>query len=428
MVVAEPSCLTPPTRSEIARSESTVAANPQTENFSVLPPKHSSPLHTNKASSPPSNHSPEVQTAGDAPPLILLPTEATAEPSLVEKIRRFEDKTLKRLAPVTISASGRPSVLIPDAVFQKGADLHKDFIVCCFNGRPPPYSQIQSVMNHMWGKGRKLEIHNNPAQRTVLVRIQSDYLKQKILEKGYWYVGDSMFYVVQWTSLHTAQSPTPKSIQLWAHLTGVPLDLRHQQGLSLVSGLVGEPKETDDFTKNLVSLTFPTTKTFVPKHPKIPTPNSSPSTSSLLTNSTPSISPQTFSVPSSSTFTPLPVATSVSLPPPVPEKAITLSTKFPHLPSPTTRPFNSSTPDFNSENSPPDPRLRQSLKRSRSDPTLSPPNSSFLPPFQFAKATNVNRPPIAPLLLTLPPLSDPNPYSLLATDSSLFQGKLPSLS
>lgn len=141
-------------------------------------------------------------------------------------------------------------------MFQKGADHHKDFIVCCFNGRPPPYSQIQSVLNHMWGKGRKLEIHNNPAQRTVLVRIQSVYLKQKILEKGYWYVGDSMFYVVQWTFLHSAQSLTPKSIQLWAHLTGVPLDLRHQQGLSLVAGLVGEPKETDDFTKNLVSLTL----------------------------------------------------------------------------------------------------------------------------------------------------------------------------
>ncbi|XP_048634861.1 uncharacterized protein LOC125608425 [Brassica napus] len=35
-----------------------------------------------------------------------------------------------------------------------------------------------------------------------------------------------------------------------------PLDLRHQQGLSLVAGLVGEPKETDDFTLNLVSLTL----------------------------------------------------------------------------------------------------------------------------------------------------------------------------
>ncbi|KAH0875624.1 hypothetical protein HID58_072986 [Brassica napus] len=53
MVIAEPSCLVPPTSSEILRSESTVVENPQSENFYVLPPKNSSPLHTNKASSPP---------------------------------------------------------------------------------------------------------------------------------------------------------------------------------------------------------------------------------------------------------------------------------------------------------------------------------------------------------------------------------------
>lgn len=51
-------------------------------------------------------------------------------------------------------------------------------------------------------------------------------------------------------------TPPLKAIKIWAHLTGVPLDLRHEEGLSWVAGLVGEPKETDDFTKNLVSLTL----------------------------------------------------------------------------------------------------------------------------------------------------------------------------
>lgn len=46
------------------------------------------------------------------------------------------------------------------------------------------------------------------------------------------------------------------SIKIWAHLTGIPLDLRHREGLSLVAGLVGDPKETDAFTLNLVSLTL----------------------------------------------------------------------------------------------------------------------------------------------------------------------------
>ena len=34
------------------------------------------------------------------------------------------------------------------------------------------------------------------------------------------------------------------------------MDLRHDEGMSLVAGLVGKPKKTDDFTKNLISLTL----------------------------------------------------------------------------------------------------------------------------------------------------------------------------
>lgn len=65
-----------------------------------------------------------------------------------------------------------------------------------------------------------------------------------------------MFHTAPWTSAHSKSTPPLKAIKIWAHLTGVPLDLRHEEGLSLVAGLVGEPKETDDFTKNLVSLTL----------------------------------------------------------------------------------------------------------------------------------------------------------------------------
>lgn len=163
---------------------------------------------------------------------------------------------MRRLAPVTIGSNGRPRVLIPDSVFQKGAELHKDFIICYFNGRAPLFNQIQSVFNHLWGKGKRLEIHNNLLNNSAIVRIQSEYLRQKILDKNVWYVGDTMFHTALWSSDHSRTATPLKAIKIWAHLTGVPLDLRHEEGLSLVAGLVGEPKETDDFTKNLVSLTL----------------------------------------------------------------------------------------------------------------------------------------------------------------------------
>ncbi|KAF3544445.1 hypothetical protein DY000_02009265 [Brassica cretica] len=273
------------------RSENTIHLD--LEKFKVLSPKFSSPIISNKASNASSN-SPSPSIATPTHPInslkepafpstptttipIPVPTSHTSTstlpsnlnpkkvnpvvpppvgPNLAEKLRKTQDKSLTRLAPVTISDTGRPRVLIPDSVFQKGAELHKNFIICYFNGRLPPFNHIQSVLNHLWGKGIRVEIHSSPLSRSMFVRIPSEYLRQKILEKRVWYVDDSMFQAVQWTSSAFSSSPPLESIQIWAHLKGIPLDLRHQEGLSLVAGLGGDPKKTDDFTLNLVSLTM----------------------------------------------------------------------------------------------------------------------------------------------------------------------------
>ncbi|CAN8277197.1 unnamed protein product [Cochlearia groenlandica] len=102
-------------------------------------------------------------------------------PSLAEKLRKTQDRSLKRLAPLTFVESGRPRVLIPDEVFQQGASFLKE--VCYFNGRAPPFTHIQSALNHLWGKGRRLEVHLNTIDRTVLVRVPNEFIRQKILEK-----------------------------------------------------------------------------------------------------------------------------------------------------------------------------------------------------------------------------------------------------
>ncbi|WZZ46280.1 hypothetical protein YC2023_042539 [Brassica napus] len=147
-----------------ARSENTVHLD--LEKLKVLPPKFSSPIISNKASNaassspPPSsvaltNHknSPKSKTLPSNPTATApspIPTSQTStspfppsqtcdfvnpdipppvRSNLAEKLRKTQDKSLTRLAPVTISNTGRPRVLIPDSVFQKGAELHKDFII-----------------------------------------------------------------------------------------------------------------------------------------------------------------------------------------------------------------------------------------------------------------------------------------------------------
>ncbi|KAF8105889.1 hypothetical protein N665_0152s0025 [Sinapis alba] len=256
--------------SSSSKSENTVHLD--LEKFRILPPKSSSPIQTNRASklssvtlplSPLPTMKPQTRINPILPSSVTPSplenssnSQASANNPSGPRIRKSEDKSLCRLAPPSFSDTGRPRILIPDSVFQKGAELHKDFIICYFNGRPPPFNHIQSVLNHLWGKSKRVEIHTNPLSRSMLVRIPSDYLRQKILEKRVWYVGDSMFQAVQWSSSASFSSPPLESIQIWAHLKGVPLDLRHQEGLSLVAGIVGDPKETDEFTLNLVSLTL----------------------------------------------------------------------------------------------------------------------------------------------------------------------------
>ncbi|KAL0702701.1 hypothetical protein Bca4012_058823 [Brassica carinata] len=149
---------------------------------------------------------------------------------LVETLRRKVDRSLKRQGPAAVSALGTPSVHIPEEVYIRGAQVHKEFISCFFCGRAPPYKQIQNVVNYMWGKGKNVEVHTNQLSNSMIVRVPNDYIRQKIVEKRIWYIGDSMFYAFQWGTV-SPDSSHLKSVPLWAHLRDVPLDLRSLEGL-----------------------------------------------------------------------------------------------------------------------------------------------------------------------------------------------------
>ncbi|XP_024007228.1 uncharacterized protein LOC112083433 [Eutrema salsugineum] len=75
----------------------------------------------------------------------------------------------------------------------------------------------------------------------------------KVIEKKMWYIGECMFLVAQWDASGGTNLDID-AIPIWAHLKGMPFDLMHHKGISLVASLVGEPKEMDEFTRNMVSL------------------------------------------------------------------------------------------------------------------------------------------------------------------------------
>ncbi|KAF8085055.1 hypothetical protein N665_0684s0007 [Sinapis alba] len=236
------------TTQTLDKSEVRSRATVHNKGFTVHNPKNTSPLSTNKASSGNASLGNFHFRSSNKS------TDSTTTPNSKDnRLRSKVDRSLRREGPLVVPGSVRPSVLIPEEVYARGAELHKEFMSCFFCGRAPPYKQIQSVINHMWGKGKHIEIHTSLLSNSMIVRVPNDFIREKILEKKIWYIGDSMFHVHAWGSSQAA-SPSLTAMPLWAHLRNVPLDLRSLKGLGWVAGALGNPKETDDFTINLVSL------------------------------------------------------------------------------------------------------------------------------------------------------------------------------
>ncbi|KAG7552176.1 hypothetical protein ISN45_Aa06g027810 [Arabidopsis thaliana x Arabidopsis arenosa] len=138
-------------------------------------------------------------------------------------------------APVSISTEGRPRVKVPNAVFERGAKLHEDYIVGVFYGRAPSYGKIWGVLNFLWGKDKRHEL---------------------------WRVGDSPFFVMPWTSEFTFNPPSLDRAPVWASIKNIPFDLITPEGLSIIFDLTKLlpnvlELEQEDGHILLLTVTFP---------------------------------------------------------------------------------------------------------------------------------------------------------------------------
>lgn len=106
-------------------------------------------------------HLPPVDTPTPKVLFSNLNTNRPAQANVKTWASKFQvsiDRSLKRLLPISYSPEGVPRVLIPDEVFHRGVELHKDFVVGIFMGITPSLGHIQKVLSHIWGRGNKLEI------------------------------------------------------------------------------------------------------------------------------------------------------------------------------------------------------------------------------------------------------------------------------
>uniref|UniRef100_M4DEG8 DUF4283 domain-containing protein n=1 Tax=Brassica campestris TaxID=3711 RepID=M4DEG8_BRACM len=166
-------------------------------------------------------------------------------------------------APVSTSSEGRPRVKVANGVFERGATLHKEFIVGIFYGKAPSYGKIWGVLNYLWGKDRRVTVHHL-VKNTYIFHIPSPSLRRRILQHELWRVGDSPFFVTEWKAEFSFNPPSLDRAPVWAKINGIPFDLITYKGLSCVCTPLGRVVDSKPFTsissaevKVIVDLTKP---------------------------------------------------------------------------------------------------------------------------------------------------------------------------
>ncbi|CAA7020348.1 unnamed protein product [Microthlaspi erraticum] len=165
--------------------------------------------------------------------------------------------------PVSISDSGRPRVKVSNEVFERGAKLHSDYVVGIFYGKPPSYGKIWGVLNYLWGKDKRVMIHNLTIN-AFLFHIPSPSLRRKILQHELWRLGDSPFFVTEWRSEFSFNPPSLNQAPVWTNVKGIPFDLLTPEGLAIACKHLGRAVEHKPFrsissadVKVVVDLTKP---------------------------------------------------------------------------------------------------------------------------------------------------------------------------
>lgn len=163
--------------------------------------------------------------------------------SRTKAARKFPNSAI----PVTRSEDGVPRVKIPNVVFERGAKAHSDYIVGIFYGNAPSYGKIWGVLNYLWGKDRRVTIHNL-SKNAYLFYIPSVALRQRILQHELWRVGDSPFFVTEWKASFSIDPPSLQQAPIWATLNKVPFDLLTDEGLEIISKPLGRIVDAKPFS------------------------------------------------------------------------------------------------------------------------------------------------------------------------------------
>ncbi|KAK8709097.1 hypothetical protein V6N13_060127 [Hibiscus sabdariffa] len=155
------------------------------------------------------------------------------------------DQSLQFFPPV-VSEDGITIEPPPD-VFDKGILLWQNTLVAQFIGTPPNFLSLQRLVKQIWGKCGEIVI-NSAGENLFLFQFHSDDDCDWVLDNGHWHIQNKPLILRKWTPNLKSLEFSMCKLPVWVHLSGVPLELFTNLGLSYISSALGTPLYMDSIT------------------------------------------------------------------------------------------------------------------------------------------------------------------------------------
>ncbi|CAL9224751.1 unnamed protein product [Arabidopsis halleri] len=152
--------------------------------------------------------------------------------------------------------NGVANLTIPDAVVDNSIPLWKNFAVGHFMGDAPHVGTIHATVNRIWTvteKASKIDVQFL-TKSSVLFRIDSKRIREHVLERRYWHIGNVPLVVSEWNPESAQSPPDLSAMPLWVDLKGVPADLFSLPGLSFLSSTAGNYVKLHPNTERCIRL------------------------------------------------------------------------------------------------------------------------------------------------------------------------------
>ncbi|KAK8672311.1 hypothetical protein V6N13_110684 [Hibiscus sabdariffa] len=150
---------------------------------------------------------------------------------------------------------GVPLVSPSSDVFDDGSQAWRFALVGQFIGKAPNFGFMQKLVNNLWGKHGDVEV-SSAGDSLFVFRFVNASVRDWVLESGPWHFQNKLLILRCWEPNMSRMDFNLDRIPVWVHLSGVPLELFSQKGLSYIASALGYPLYMDSITASKQRLAY----------------------------------------------------------------------------------------------------------------------------------------------------------------------------